>query len=95
MRTYKKIKKKVEDKVYCDVCGQNCTVDQLGSEYATLEAIWGYSSTRDGQKFDIQICEQCFVDILYWIKNKRKQVLGCFQYPYDKDPLDGQSYNIL
>lgn len=95
MRTYKKIKKKVEDKVYCDVCGQNCTVDQLGSEYATLEAIWGYGSTRDGQKFDIQICEQCFADTLDWMKNKRRVVLGHFQYPYDKDPLEGQSYNIL
>lgn len=95
MKTYKIIQKKVEDKVYCDVCGHSCYVEQIGSEYATLEAVWGYGSKHDGLRFDIQICDKCFEDTLNWIQQKRKSNLGPFNYPYDKDPLKGTNYNIV
>lgn len=95
MKTYKKITKSVEDSVYCDICGSNCTLDQLGSEYATLEALWGYSSKRDGQKFDIQICQNCFEEILIWMTKKRKEYLRPFNYPYKKDPLKGEDYSVV
>lgn len=88
MKTYKKEYKQVLDEIYCDVCGICCT-DSLGqSENATLEAMWGYCSSKDGVKFDIQICERCFDQILEWIKNKRKSYLGPFKYPHQKDPLN-------
>lgn len=90
MRTYKTIKRQVEDKVYCDMCGLNCTDEQLGSEYATLEAMWGYSSHKDGHKYDIQLCESCFDKIVEHIRKNRKKILGCFEYPYDNDPLYGE-----
>lgn len=89
MRIYKKVTKKVEDRIYCDLCGHNCTTDNFSSEYATLEAVWGYSSKRDGEKFDIQICEKCFNDILVWMTNKRQEYLAPFSYPHNKDPLKG------
>ena len=95
MRTYKTVKRKVEDQVRCDICGSICSVDQIGSEYATLEALWGYGSLRDGTKFDIQICPQCFEEVLDWIKKRRKRYLGCFDYPYETDPLKGQTYPIV
>jgi len=95
MKTYKEVKRKVEDKVYCDLCGQSCTLDQFGSEYATLEAIWGYGSKKDGEKFDIQICENCFNETLNWMKEKRRINLGSFSYPHNKDPLNGENYNII
>ena len=41
------------------------------------------------------MCDKCFNDILDWIKQKRKQNLGPFNYPYDKDPLEGTKYNII
>lgn len=91
MRTYKKVTKKVEDRVYCDICSSSCTSDNFGSEYATLEALWGYGSQKDGEKFDIQICENCFDEILVWMRQKRKFYLGPFNYPYDQDPLRGKS----
>lgn len=90
MKLYKEVKRKVEDKVFCDICGQSCTLDQFGSEYATLEAQWGYSSKRDGQKFDIQICEKCFEEILEWIKTKRhyhKMPFTTTNCPHDHDSL--------
>ena len=89
MKTYKKVTKKVEDKVICDVCGKICTNDNYGSEYATVEALWGYSSSRDGEKFDIQLCENCFGDMLGWMRNKRKEYLGPFSFPHNKDQLKG------
>ena len=72
MKTYKKIQVKKEDKVYCDRCDSLCTDENFGSEYATLEAAWGYSSKSDGKKFDIQLCEECFYKVLDWINNKGK-----------------------
>lgn len=90
MKTYKKVEKKVEDKVYCDVCGAGCTEEPLDSEYATLEAKWGYGSSRDGEQFDIQLCEKCFSDTIGWMTQKRKQYLRPFDYPFEKDPLKGQ-----
>jgi hypothetical protein len=91
MKTFKDKTVQEIDSVYCDVCGLNCTIEQFGSEYATLEALWGYNSTRDGQKFDIQICESCFTDTLNWMKQKRKLILGCFHFPHNIDPLNGIS----
>lgn len=90
MKTYKKEYKQVLDKIYCDMCGLCCTDDNFGNEVATLEASWGYCSSKDGSKFDIQLCERCFDDVLEWIKKKRKSYLGVFKYPYEKDPLNGE-----
>lgn len=95
MKTYKTVRRKVEDQVICDVCGKICTNDNYGSEYASIEALWGYSSSRDGTKFDIQLCENCFGDMLGWMTKKRQEYLGPLNYPYDKDPLRGESYPIV
>lgn len=90
MKTYKSVKKKVVDKTYCDICGSCCTDDNCGDEYATLEALWGYSSRKDGSKYEIHLCEHCFDETIQEMKNKRQSYLGCFNYPYDEDPLLGK-----
>lgn len=94
MKTYKKKTVKSVDKIYCDCCGQDCTITEPvhEHEYAELSATWGYFSQQDGQQFDIQLCETCFNEVLDFIKKKRKRVLGCFKYPHDKDPLEGSCY---
>jgi hypothetical protein len=71
MKTYKKQYRKIEDKVYCDRCKTCCTNDIFGSEYATLEALWGYGSKHDGEKYELQMCENCFFETLQWIKSKQ------------------------
>lgn len=88
MRTYKKEYREVKDKVYCDMCGLCCTDDNFGDEYANLEADWGYNSSKDGSRFNIQLCEMCFDETLEFIKNSRKEYLGPFKYPYKTDPLN-------
>lgn len=94
MKTYKKKLTKVTDKIYCDSCGQDCTVtDPVDEyEYAELSATWGYFSNQDGLQYDIQICETCFNEVVDFLKKKRKRVLGTFNYPYQEDPLEGKSY---
>ena len=94
LRTYKTVKRKVEDKVICDVCGKTCTNDYYEKEYATVEACWGYGSKQDGSKFDIQLCENCFGDMLGWMTKKRKEYLGPFNYPYDVDPFRGVNSDL-
>ncbi len=92
MKTFKNKSVKVFDKIYCDMCGLCCTDDTFGNEYATLEASWGYNSLKDGTKYDIQLCETCFNELLEFIKHSRKEYLGVFKYPYEKDPLNGEKF---
>jgi hypothetical protein len=93
MRTWKTKTTKVVDDVHCDACGKSTTNNtNIGPDYATLESCWGYGSVNDGSKYNIDLCEECFFEVLNFIKEKRRQVLGPFQYPYPNDPLDGQTY---
>lgn len=92
MKTFKKKTVKVLDQIICDVCGKTCTDDFYNNhENATLEAMWGYNSRSDGTKFEIHLCENCFGDVLGWMREKRKEYLTPFDYPYDKDPFIGQT----
>jgi hypothetical protein len=94
MKTYKKKTVKAVDKILCDACGKDCTITEPVDEheYAELTAVWGYFSQQDGIQYDIHLCENCFNEVLGFIKEKRRKVLGPFNYPYDKDPLEGKSY---
>ena len=87
MKTYKKKTVKVLDKIHCDCCGENCSKD-IDHEYAELSATWGYCSKQDGTQYDIQICENCFTEVLNHIKDKRRT----FNFSYEKDPLEGKCY---
>lgn len=94
MKFFREKTTKVVDKIYCDMCGQSCTITEpyIEHEYAKIEATWGYFSNQDGAQYDIEICESCFNQVLSFIKDKRRRNLGPFKYPYDKDPLEGQNY---
>jgi hypothetical protein len=93
MRTFKEKITKTLDDVHCDCCGKSTThYTDIGPDYATLESCWGYGSINDGTKYSIDLCEYCFFEVLQFIRNRRKEVLGPFQYPYDVDPLEGIEY---
>jgi len=51
--------------------------------------MWGYNSGRDGQKFEIHLCENCFGDTLGWMRQKREEYLGSCSYPDNADPFLG------
>lgn len=94
MRTHKTEPKKIVDKILCDCCGESCTITEpvVEHEYAELIATWGYFSDQDGTQFNIDLCENCFNDVLGFIKNQRRKILGPFKYPYQNDPLEGKEY---
>lgn len=93
MKTFiEKTIKTIHD-VHCDSCGKSTTnYKQVGPDFATLESCWGYGSINDGRKYSIDLCETCFFEVLNFIKDKRKKILGPFNYPYDNDPLNGTEY---
>ena len=72
MRTTKQELRTVTDKVYCDGCNVCCSTSNFGHDYAELDAYWGYNTTLDGAKYDIQLCENCFKDVIQLLQNKRK-----------------------
>ena len=84
MRTFKKKTAQVLDKIYCDICSSRCS-NEYCHEYALIETSWGYFSKRDGEKHDIHICENCFEDLLAWMKNKREKN----GYKPESDPFSG------
>ena len=92
MRTYKEQTRKVTDDVICDCCGQSTTTMNMGPSWAELSACWGYGSVHDGDMYNIDICENCFTDVLDFIKKKRKKTLGPLRYPHEYDPLNGHRY---
>jgi len=74
MRKYKKILKDELDDVQCDICGKSCKNECSAlvgvpsqAEYAILEGIWGYCSRRDGERFNCEMCEDCFEKVSAFI----------------------------
>jgi hypothetical protein len=93
MKTFKEQLRKVVDDIHCDSCGKSTTnYSDIGPDYATLESCWGYGSYHDGNKYNIDLCETCFFDVINFIKEQRRKVLGPFNYPYANDPLEGVEY---
>lgn len=93
MKTFREKKIRTVDDVHCDVCGKSTTNNtNIGPDYATLESCWGYGSKHDGTKYSIELCETCFFEALNFIKDKRRKILGPFNYPYNNDPLEGIEY---
>jgi hypothetical protein len=93
MKTFKEKTIRIIADIVCDACGKSTTNDiNIGPDYATLESCWGYGSSNDGSKYNIDLCESCFFEVLNFIKDKRRKILGPFNYPYDTDPLEGVEY---
>lgn len=71
--------------ILCDVCGKSCckfTKSKLiATESATITADWGYYSDSDGKQYNIEICENCFYDVLTYLKTQSK--------------TDGQTLNAI
>lgn len=89
MKTYKKKLVETVDHILCDVCGKTCTDDLYNDhENATIEAVWGYNSRSDGDKYEIHLCENCFYITISFLRNQRSQHI-----PAPKnDPFNGSKY---
>lgn len=90
MKKYKTRQAKVLVDVCCDICGNSCKhkhiipddecspgiVQDQDCEYATLSATWGYFSRKDGESYHLDLCEDCFDELVENInslqRHKRK-----------------------
>lgn len=82
--------KKITDRIYCDCCDECCTItDPVHEhEYATIDATWGYFSNQDGTYYEIELCENCFNEVIGLLKEKRRKI----GKPIKSDALEGKSY---
>lgn len=70
MNTYKKVIAEEIDNVICDCCSNSCTDKATNLiESALFVAGWGYSSKRDGEKWECDLCEGCAVKIKEFIES--------------------------
>ena len=67
----------------CDVCNQSTKL-----QFATLSAHWGYGSTHDGERYELQLCEKWFFYALVTLKKQRRDVF-MFDENFDPFSLDG------
>ena len=73
MKRYKKIMVDVMSDIVCDICDESCSEPQSGLiEYAVLEALWGYYSKKDGERYECMMCEDCFDKIVSFIDSIKK-----------------------
>ncbi|WAG79126.1 hypothetical protein LMK08_00210 [Metapseudomonas furukawaii] len=56
----------------CDVCGSNTRVPGYGHQFGTLQAIWGYGSRHDGERYRVHLCESCFFQTLAYLRQERR-----------------------
>ncbi len=72
MKTMKKSTVYVETvaTVTCNMCGEEIKVNQFGyfDEYVTIEKTWGYGSRYDGETHSIDLCENCYTEMLKKLK---------------------------
>lgn len=71
MRKYKKVLKSELSDVICDICSRSCLKsedDMNSAEFAVIKAQWGYWSRKDGQNFNLDVCEDCFDKIISFAK---------------------------
>ena len=59
--------------IVCDICGDGCKKN-LDIESAKLFAHWGYDYKKDGDVYDIDLCENCFDKTLKFLLEIRSHI---------------------
>lgn len=76
--------------ILCDVCDANIRVTGYGSQFGRLEALWGYGSQHDGERYRVHLCETCFFGALSYLRQERR-INGLFdEVPPADDPSFGR-----
>ncbi|MCF5031028.1 MULTISPECIES: hypothetical protein [Pseudomonas syringae group] len=58
--------------VVCDVCQLTTRVQKGGLQFATLQALWGYGTKHDGERYEVHLCEGCFFQAIANLKQERR-----------------------
>ncbi|WP_313478849.1 hypothetical protein [Stutzerimonas kunmingensis] len=58
--------------IHCAVCGDATHVTGYGQQFGTLQALWGYGSKHDGERYQVHLCEPCFFGVLAYLRQERR-----------------------
>ncbi|MFD3299226.1 hypothetical protein [Aquipseudomonas alcaligenes] len=58
--------------IHCAVCGDATRVPGYGQQFGTLQALWGYGSQHDGERYQVHLCESCFFGALSYLRQQRR-----------------------
>lgn len=73
---------------HCTVCASNMSVPCYGQQFGTLEALWGYGTQHDGERYRVRLCESCFFQTLAYLREQRR-IHTLFD---DEQPTDDQVF---
>jgi hypothetical protein len=74
--------------IHCAVCGTNTRVPGYGQQFGALQALWGYGSKHDGERYCVHLCESCFFGALAYLREQRR-IQTLFD---DEKPADEQVF---
>jgi hypothetical protein len=72
MKIVEKVEIDTVTDVLCDVCLCSTQATSGGLEFATLNAHWGYGTGLDGERYELHICEDCFLLTVAYLKQERR-----------------------
>jgi hypothetical protein len=55
----------------CDVCEESVLIVGDHEETGSLSASFGYGSKEDGNVYHLDLCERCFKEALFALRDKR------------------------
>lgn len=59
--------------IICDVCRRSVRVQNGEYQYGTLQANWGCGASHQGERYELQLCEECFFQTLVHLKQERRE----------------------
>lgn len=78
----------VDADIRCAVCRAATRVPGYGQQFGTLQALWGYGSNHDGERYRVHLCESCFFATLAYLRQERR-----IHTMFDEDqPADEQAF---
>ena len=62
MRQYKMQEKKEVDKIICNKCGKEISVENgvAEADVLSVQKRWGYFSNKDNDVHEFDLCEECY-----------------------------------
>lgn len=91
MRKFPPGVRKMSPQIFCDICGKDCRKNRedYDGEYAVLQATWGYFSGKDGDQYNVDLCENCFDKTIDFLKSIRS--INPVE-KFELDALEARSY---
>jgi hypothetical protein len=76
---------------FCDVCEESVVIDGKYEESGTLSARLGYNIKENGNIYHLDLCEKCFKEALFALRDKRRAM---FMFDDDKD-LQDENFGLV